>query len=605
MKIALKNLRWIAPKVFSTSTGMQTVTSAPATEEFLQTWKEHKGVLLKAGVSLKRIIKTGEDRVIYARPLDTATAVEASRAHTGKDSKGRKLEFRAPEGLDYLPFQQSGIAYGLARRGVLIADEMGLGKTVQAIGVLNNLPREAPNKRVLVITRASLLENWRYELDRWLMDSRERQLTILQAKNEVPRGKAWPVAAIASYSRAVLRSKDLLKAPWDLLIVDEAHAIKTETSKQSKALRKIKARRKILLSGSPLLNRPIEIWPLLDILKQSWCSWPSYVKQYCDGRQETVTNRYGDLVKDKNGKPRLVWSTDGQSNLGELQQHLRSRCMIRRLKSEVLPQLPPKRHSIIPIGLDSASSTSYRREEVKLRQFEDIIWTTYTGSGKQINMTKLGQLSKIREQMGLLKAPVVGRHAVEMLESVNKIVVFAHHRSVVAELYRIISEAGHEAVTFTGDLSAPKRTAAVQAFQETSNCRAFIGSIGAASEGLTLTAASEVLFSELPWRMVDIAQAEDRCHRIGQMDSVNVCLYVVPGGLDERMAGHVIRKKRTADLALDIDPGRIVTAESQIEVVEQTPCEPDLQETTEPEPVVISASNGPRRQLLQPGRESK
>ena len=559
MKIELKRLlKWSAPKVVPAATGMETVVTAPLNDEFRALWSTQREALQRAGVRVQRNVKTGQEYVVYGKVMQTAEAVGRSRASSGRDSKGKTLQYLAPEGKAYLPFQNSGIAYALNRRSTLFGDEMGLGKTVQAIGTINNLPAEASKQRLLFVAPASLLENWSYELSRWLMDIHDREVVILGKDNHLPEGKNWPIVAIASYRRTVLRQKELARLPWDVICFDEAHNLKTSPAKsqQTKAAKSIKAYRKLFLTGTPLLNRPIEMWPMLQIMGQTWCDWRQFVTRYCAGHQRTIHRKGQD-------EPQSFWVTDGQSHLDELQAELRIRCMIRRLKSEVLPELPDKRHSIIPLNLDSAARQDYERTEVELKRFEDLIWSVYTGEKDE--EPSLGELSRLREQLGQLKAPAVACHAIEMLEELNKLVIFAHHHSVVEILSNELTKAGFDCVTYTGKVTLPERNRRKNRFQNDPSCRVFIGTLGAAAEGLTLTAASDVLFSELPWRMVDIAQAEDRCHRIGQLDSVNVRFYVQPGSIDEKLAGHVCRKKRIAEQALDLElPDSLLEQKSTI-----------------------------------------
>src|SRR5690606_16135176 len=160
------------------------------------------------------------------------------------------------------------------------------------------------------------------------------------------------------------------------------------------------------------------------------------------------------------------------------------------------------------------------------------------------------ELSALRHEMGIAKVPAVIEHIKETLENTDKIVVFAHHHDVVNAIAQAF---GDIAVKLTGVESSDERQAAVDRFQNDPNCRLFIGTIGAAGVGLTLTAASTMIFAELDWVPGRVTQAEDRIHRIGQLDSVLIQHLVVDGSLDAKMAWVLVEKQEIIDKALD-DP---------------------------------------------------
>ena len=548
-------LRWSAPRVTPTKKGMQSMVTAPVTDEFMEAWKRHRGAIRRTGVEVRKHAKTGALYAVYFRPI----GVGASHEHSGLDARGRPLAYRAPEGEDYMPFQHSGIHYALPRKAALIGDEPGLGKTIQAVGLMNNLPAELPSDRFLVIPPANLRLNWGYELAKWLIDQRE--IVIVDRKTPIPAPGRGPVAVVASYESLVSRRKEFVRDPWSLVVFDEVHYLKNPKSQRTPAAKALKAYRKLLLSGTPLLKRPIDLWPLLTIMDQQWCSWKDYVRRYCDGHQRTM-KRYlrdqaGNILRDPYGAARYkeikIWEKDGASNLESLQHELRTRCMIRRLKADVLPDLPPKRYSVIPVALDGSRRRDHERKEIQLAEFEDLLWTVYRERrhGPLPNNPRFHEMAQVREEMGRLKAPAVASHVIDLLSGLNKIVVFAHHHAVAEELDGWIRDAGFATVLYTGRVSHKERDRRKTRFQDDPECRVFVGTLGAAGEGLTLTASADVLFAELPWRAIDVAQAEDRCHRMGQTDSVNVRFYVFPGSIDEKMVRHVVEKRLIAQRTLD------------------------------------------------------
>jgi len=195
------------------------------------------------------------------------------------------IDIPAPSGRNYFPYQHAGIAFAVQNEGTLIGDEMGLGKTVQAIGVIN----AAKPETVLIVCPATLKLNWRNELRRWLVDV--RNIHVLSSKDQFP---TEPDIVIMNYDIAVKFQSQIKAIKWGLFIADEAHYMKNPKAQRTAALlgkgkesKPIQADKKILLTGTPITNRPIEIFPLVSFL------WPSvfnnmwhFGKRYCGAFQD-------------------------------------------------------------------------------------------------------------------------------------------------------------------------------------------------------------------------------------------------------------------------------------------------------------------------------
>ena len=531
------------------------------------------------------------DRVWWTSDLDKAASVaaaaevspEAERA-LGAAAEAQEASLEAssaaasdidvpvPDGLAYLPFQLAGIAYALARPSTLIADEMGLGKTVEAIGLINADPSITS---VLVVCPASLKTNWGRELGRWLT----RPMTVAVANGETP-----PETLVAEWDVVVTNYEQLHKLPLqhvDLLIVDEAHYCKSPKAKRTKLVSQWAelAKRRVLLTGSPILNRPIELHSLLAILDaDAWPFWP-YAKAYCNARQ----SRWG-------------WDFGGSSNLGELQRKLRSTLMVRRLKADVLAELPAKRRQVLVLD-DKGYSASLKAEGKLQSQIAQDIealelardlaeavddQAAYAEAVKALqarHQVAFNEMSGVRHDSALAKAPAVAEHVEGLLESVDKIVVMAHHHDVVDVLVEALADYG--VVSLTGRDNQTKRQDAVDRFQDDSSVRVFVGSIQAAGVGLTLTAASLVVFAELDWVPGNMSQAEDRVHRIGQSDSVLIQHVVVDGSIDATMAHTLVAKQTNIDAALDDDIPEAVPATFE---VPEAPPAPTTRPRLEPLP---------------------
>jgi SWI/SNF-related matrix-associated actin-dependent regulator 1 of chromatin subfamily A len=475
-------------------------------------------------------------------------AAQAQRDSLAASSaQATDIEVPAPDGLEYRPFQVAGIAYALARPSTLIADEMGLGKTIEAIGLVNADPSI---RSVLVVCPASLKTNWLREFERWLT----RPMTVEIANGDPPEADV----TITNYEQL----HKLAPAPVDLLIVDEAHYLKNPKARRTRLVRawaKL-AKRKILMTGSPILNRPVELHSLLEMLDPgAWPFW-SYARTYCNAH-----------------KGRWGWDFSGASNLGDLQRKLRSTLMVRRLKADVLAELPAKRRQIVPLsGRDfkailTAEAQAQARIDTDIDDLElarDLAeavedQAAYDEAVKGLQARQsvaFSEMSVARHESALAKAPAVADHVEGLLESVPKIIVMAHHHDVVDLLVARLEAYG--VVSLTGRDNQTKRQDAVDRFQDDASVRVFVGSIQAAGVGLTLTAASLVVFAELDWVPGNMSQAEDRVHRIGQTDSVLIQHVVIDGSIDATMAHTLIAKQAVIDAALDDDIPEVVPAEA-------------------------------------------
>jgi SWI/SNF-related matrix-associated actin-dependent regulator 1 of chromatin subfamily A len=523
---------------------------------------EHKDFAKSSGFSWDRDLKvwwsTSSDCVERALniPGITVKLSDSAQAALEKAKESRELsraaaldnpsiKIPAPDGLNYLPYQKAGIAYAMGRTSTLIADEMGLGKTVQAIGVIN---ADQSIKSALVIVPASLKYNWRREAEKWLA----RDLTV-----GIADGKNFPDTniVICNFEQVKKFNTEIKSRTWDALIVDEAHYLKNSKAERTKLIlgdqehAPIKAGRKIFLTGTPILNRPIELWPLVHAIDPNGLgrSWKYFAMRYCDAQQ----TRWG-------------WDTSGASNLPELQQRMRESFMVRRLKADVLQELPDKRRNVFVIEPDGKVRDLLKQESEIAQAMDDAAAATAKEIAraeiegdmetfqKGIHALKDGlkpqfdQMSKVRHALAMAKVePVISWIRDQEPE---KLVVMCHHKEVAEA---IAKEFGPESVCVTGETSIANRDAAVQKFQNTKDVKLFVGTIGAAGVGLTLTAASDVAFAEMDWTPGKVLQAEDRVHRIGQKNAVNVTYLVFDGTLESHIAKTMAHKIDVISQGLD------------------------------------------------------
>jgi SWI/SNF-related matrix-associated actin-dependent regulator 1 of chromatin subfamily A len=483
------------------------VSTASPTQEFWTVWREKKAAIKAAGYSVRKV----DNKWVVTRYRDNDQAIADSQA-TDAD-----IDIPVPAGLSYLPYQKAGIAYAIKRSSTLIGDEMGLGKTIQAIGVIN---ATAP-KTVLVVCPASLKINWKNEMTKWLVADRDIQI-VNGGGEQIP---ASPDVIIINYD-VLSKHKDAINArTWDLVIMDEAHYIKNNTAARTKVAVGIKANRKVVLTGTPITNRPIELQPIA-----------GYLDPVTFGNYFKFGVRYAGAHQINIGR-KTVWDFNGSSNLDELQRVLRQSFMIRRKKDEVLKELPEKVRQIIVLPNSDYS------DQIK-KEFETLADAVDETSSEDIEFE---QMSGVRHETALAKVNDVVTHVAAID---HQVVVMAHHKDVVDGIKAGLEAAGKSVVTLTGDCNQAHRQNAVETFQA-GNADVFIGTIGAAGVGITLTSASHVVFAELDWVPGNMSQAEDRCHRIGQDSSVLVQHLVVDGSIDARLAQVLVGKQRVLDKALD------------------------------------------------------
>lgn len=427
----------------------------------------------------------------------------------------------APPGESFFPFQAAGIEHmscqlRRGRKHLLCADEQGLGKTIQAIGLAN----EMGYKKLLVICPASLRLNWAREINKWHIYNKGVD-TILKGGNAVSFDS--PCSIVTSYNLAEL-IKDYKS---DFNIIDESHYIKNPGTKRTQLVLGdgenwrgfISKAPTLFLAGTPIPNgKPDEIWPLLyksapDVINYMKY-WP-FVRQFC----EIIDDEY-------TGGSYIV----GAKRTDELYARLRgSGFMIRRLKKDVLSQLPPKRYKMVIFPENAATKKVLKKE--KPFNAEEIL-----KHGVPIDSA----MPEIRREMGIAKVNQCAEYITDMLDSgIHKVGVCAHHRDVCTGLGKKLQK--YNPVVYMGGLSDKKKDDMEQSFQNDPSVRVFIGN-EAAQEGLTLTAAHHVVDIEPEWVPGKNEQKHDRYHRITQTEKVLIHLLVVEGSLDAKILGSAAGK---------------------------------------------------------------
>ena len=462
---------------------------------------------------------------------------------------------KAPHPAQMTPrsYQHAGVEYALARNHCLIGDAPGVGKTAQGIMVSNAL--RAP--RTLVVCPASLRLNWREEIWKWSTF----QNVVVHIASAAKQG----ISDHADYnviSYDLLRNDAIMRAimalHWDHVILDEAHALKDPNgNKRTKAicapdmLPKVTGRF-TLLSGTILPNTPRECYNAARLL-----NWNAIDQMSLAEFNEHYYGEGGGMVfspiwdDEKQAKVRkLHWSEEVRNvpqNLEELQSRLRSHIMVRRLKSQVLPQLPPKQFHLAPLSLTPGIRAALKHEGWKrVAQLIEMDAEDFTGAGA-ID----GAVSTAMRLLGEAKAEPICDYIDELMrEGIAKLVVAAHHTSVLKVARERLAKYG---LAFMDGHTTPRsRQAAVLQFQQDPDARIILGQTQVIGEGWTLTVAQDILLMEPEWVPGRIEQVVDRIHRIGQTgEYVQAHLPVVPGTLDEKMIATAVDKAKDIHKALD------------------------------------------------------
>ena len=409
-----------------------------------------------------------------------------------------------------------------------LADEMGLGKTYQALLWAKWNPEARP---VVVVCPASLKENWERET-----------LHKINLRSEILNGTKPPKMAGMLVAPVLIINYEIL-AKWlpylksikpKLVIIDEAHRIKNMDAKCTKAVQKLCKRvpHVVALSGTPMLNRIIEMFPTLNILRPDmFPSFWDYANEYC----EPERTPYG-------------WRFNGARNVKQLHKLLRKNVMIRRLKSEVLSELPQMSRHIVPMTLAESDRKHY---DEAYKDFIRFLQRQH-GSVKANKAKKAEELARtmyMRKLIGEMKTKPVSGWIDEFLQETDeKLILFGVHQDVIKvyqERYPNIN------VVVNGLTPMQKRMTMVDRFQKDPKCRLFIGNIQAAGVGLNLTAASAVAFAELGWTPGEHSQAEKRADRIGQKLPVRAYYLLVQNSIEEKMCKLIQSKQKVLSQTLD------------------------------------------------------
>lgn len=404
----------------------------------------------------------------------------------------------------------------------LIGDEMGLGKTLQAISVCQYYK----HTRVLVICPAYLRYTWKHEINKWL----ETTVSVVNNGKD-PLGDGY---LIISYELATKRVDELKALSFEIVVCDESHYLKGHLTKRTKNLTPLikNIRHALLLTGTPALNRPCEIFPQAHILRSEYFKkWKPFTVRYCNGQMS----------------PLGFYDFSGSSNKEELTWLLRKTVMIRRNKRDVLTELPAKCRSevYVPIPRAKLKKMDPLFEEWKQLNADIPNMVPCSEEVQKAAFRRKCLVNELFHMTSRAKSDTVKTIVRNMVDQGLKFIVFCYHMQMMDDICQVL-----EVPYIRIDGSTKNRQDLVNQFQ-TGDKQVAVLSLLAASTGITLTAANLVLFAELYYVPGTILQAEDRIHRVGQTKTCDIRYIIGEGSLDDYLFKMLYSKLETLDTVLD------------------------------------------------------
>lgn len=427
------------------------------------------------------------------------------------------------------PYQLQGIARGLQLKRFINGDDMGLGKTLESIATIN----KANAFPCLVICPNVVKINWQRE---WHKFTDKKAMVLTDSVRD-----SWPFFWQTGMNQVFIVNYESLRKyfvrritkaeKWTLkdvefhntiklfksVIIDESHKVKSTATQQTKFCKGIASGKEyiILLTGTPVVNKPKDLVAQLGIMDRmiDMGGWKGFMLRYCSGPNQA-------------------------SNLKELNYKLWQHCFFRREKSKVLTQLPDKVRQIVSCEITNRKEYMDAERDLidYLKRYKEADDEKIQKSLKGEVMVRIGILKDITAR-GKLKEVI--DFVKDFRENGKKIILFCNLHEIVDRLMIAFPSA----VCVTGRQNMQEKQASVDAFQKNPKTDVIICSIKAASAGITLTAASDVAFIELPWTYADCDQAESRAHRIGQKDSVN-CYYLLGRRTIDQKLYRIIEEKK-------------------------------------------------------------
>lgn len=465
-----------------------------------------------------------------------------------------------PEGFEFKtePYshQVEGLKYGLANNYWFLGDEQGLGKTKQAIDIAVARKIKYGYKHCLIVCGVNGLKwNWRNEIIThsneapWILGQKENKNGKIKIGSTTDKIKdlKWLlenetttyflITNVESFrneefSKVVKELCD--KKIINMCVADEMHKMKNPTAQQTKGFLKCLPECRIGMTGTPLMNTPLDLYVILRWLGYESHAFYSFKKHYC------IMGGYGG------------YEVVGYQNLEQLTSQVNA-IMLRRLKSDVL-DLPEKTYIDEYVEMEGKQATLYNEVRAGI--------ATALATGELDITNPLAVTIRLRQTTGypgIISDEIKDSAKLDRMEDLveeaisnnQKVVIFSNWTQMTDEIYRRLCCKDYGVSVITGNTKDEDRQSVVNLFQNSSNCNVLIGTIGAMGTGLTLTAGSVVIFVDEPWNKALYEQAVDRCHRIGQNNNITIYNLLTKDTVDERIHNVIYKKGLMSDFIID------------------------------------------------------
>ena len=535
-----QTFKFSTPTEIESRNGTRYLRTASPTPAKLAFFYANRLELASRGVVYRAKFKGREGEMEFAWWMERPEVVQILADRSFEASRSAESSMAVPMGsnITLRPYQAAGVEYMHTRKAFLLADEMGLGKTLQIVGVMNirkNL------QRILVICPHKVRTVWWKEFNRGLTQKR----SIAFADQGI-----WPTSdiVIVHYDVAYKYEAQMSNFMWDMVIIDEAHYLRNRGTRRTRSIlgaradnkknlpacSGIPARVKAILTGTPLANEPMDLFPYLRWAdKEYWGTYTDFEQRY---------------------------AFDPRSH-AELHRRLREWGMLRRKKIDVAKDLPPKTRTMIVIDAHTAAQRevvardqrllSGHEKELNTAMSEDAFMDDIEGNVLKALKIPMTEMSAMRKATAEALYPDAVEQIREILEQKDKLVVFVHHRDILLRLVQDFRDMG--AVHCIGGMSSAQLEQNIRIFRNDGRCRLFVASIIAAGTGVDglQEACSTCLFIEDDWLSVQVDQAEDRLHRIGQHSPVDCYHMALAGSVGIRILQVSMGKRQLASRIID------------------------------------------------------
>ena len=429
------------------------------------------------------------------------------------------------------PYQQKGVDFLYQLGSGILGDEPGLGKSAQALALCEKVQAE----KVLIFCPAVLKWQWAQEIEKFLPGNKSVVIEGTKGERDALWEKKDARFYIANYELLLRDFEEMEKTAWSIIIADEATKISNPKAKQSRAIKALRARRRIAMTGTPINNKAQDIWNLADFcIPGSLGNYWAFLARYC------IKNEWNAIV--------------GHKNLVDLNYRLK-RIMIRRLKEEVLPELPEKVVIDIPFEFSPKEKELYQKikkeilGEITKTDIDKMENPQNLALFAMVKMIRLRQLADSMELLGQNEKSSKMEVLKELLSEQNgkKVLVFSEFSEMCKILHRDLAE--YHPLMIIGETSAQERQEVLKKFNEDETHRVCILS-SAGQFGLNLQASSVIIHYDQAWSISKMEQREGRAHRIGQKESVMVYNLLAKGSADMHVRKVLKNKAALSDEVL-------------------------------------------------------